>query len=129
MGAELKRLGEDLILRGDVAGGMILTALAPAMVEAKLIRPSLDDYAESPKAQGRKPGPATFNVDPGRLRELRIERNLSQRTLAHQAAISVSFVSTIERGKHSGISQESARRLASGLGIEASELRREEPIR
>ena len=125
MGVELKRLGENLVMRGNTAGGMILISLAPVLVEQRLIPPQMDPTG--PKARGRKFGPSTFDVDPERVRTLRLERDLSQRSLANNSVLSTSLVSGVERGKYSTISGESARRLARGLGVDLQLLRKVEP--
>ncbi len=125
MGAELIKLGEDLILGGNVAGGRILITLAPVLVEQELIPPQMDPTG--PKARGRKFGPSTFDVDPERVRALRLGKDLSQRTLANQSVLSASLVSGVERGRYPTISGESARRLARGLGVDLQLLRKVEP--
>ena len=56
-----------------------------------------------------------------RLKELREERRLSQEALADKAGLDRTYVSLLERGKRKpGL--KNLLRLASGLGIELSEL-------
>lgn len=55
------------------------------------------------------------------LRELRVERNLSQEGLAHKARLDRTYVSGIERGERNP-SLMNLLKLAHALGVELSEL-------
>lgn len=122
MSAELKKLAADLHKEGYVKGSIILGALAPALRELGLIPDNLGSNVGIMSAPGRKFGSTFYDVDINRLREIRRSRDWSQATLAHQANLSKSFVSTVERGKHKTISRVSIERLASALGISVEDL-------
>jgi transcriptional regulator with XRE-family HTH domain len=59
----------------------------------------------------------------GNLKVLRHARRMSQETLAHEADIDRTYISSIERGVY-GTSIDVLDRLAKALGVEASELLR-----
>jgi hypothetical protein len=125
MSAVLQKIAQELILQGYPQGGSIVSGLAASLRETGLIPDQLDSV-DGPMARGRKIGPATFDIDPSKLKELRMGQNISQKTLSGRSALSPSFVHTVEKGKHASISAESARRLANGLGVDIEQLRREE---
>lgn len=125
MSAELHKLAGDLTLHGYSNAGTILSGLADSMRETGLIPDSLNTEG-GPGARGRKFGTAEFPIDSEALNRFRREQELSQRRLAHRSALSISTISAIERGRTSLISSETAARLAHGLGVEATSLRREE---
>jgi len=61
---------------------------------------------------------ATFGK---RLRELREAKGMSQESLAHEAGLDRTYVSSVERGKRN-ISLENIERLAKALGIKIKDL-------
>jgi transcriptional regulator with XRE-family HTH domain len=61
---------------------------------------------------------ATFGK---RLRELREAKGLSQESLAHEAGLDRTYVSSVERGKRN-ISLENIERLANALGVRVKDL-------
>jgi len=61
---------------------------------------------------------ATFGK---RLRELREAKGMSQESLAHEAGLDRTYVSSVERGKRN-ISLENIERLANALGVRVKDL-------
>jgi transcriptional regulator with XRE-family HTH domain len=64
-------------------------------------------------------------VDGNRLRQLRRERALSQRDLSHITGIAHDSISQLETGKREA-QPKTIRKLAEALGVEPSELMKEE---
>jgi transcriptional regulator with XRE-family HTH domain len=60
-------------------------------------------------------------VDGARLRQLRVERALSQEDLERMTGIAASTISNLERGKRSA-QHRTLRRLAEALGVKPREL-------
>lgn len=56
-----------------------------------------------------------------RIRDLRIEKNLSQEALAHKSNLDRTYISDIEKGKRN-VSLLVLEKLASGLELELSDL-------
>ena len=125
MSAELRKIADDLVVRGFTQGGIVVRAVADGLMETGLIPPHLDQSKNGLRKQGRKFGPAIIDIDPVRIKKLRMGINLSQRVLAENASLSPSFVHTIERGRHAGISEESADRLSRALGVDREDILRQ----
>jgi transcriptional regulator with XRE-family HTH domain len=66
------------------------------------------------------------NQDPGRVRRKRIEAGLNRTTLAHNAGISKSHMSQIEKGA-TGASPRVLKKIADVLGCEIADLMPPEP--
>jgi transcriptional regulator with XRE-family HTH domain len=67
----------------------------------------------------------SFDVDGLRLRELRVEKALSLRTLAHRSGVAYDTINKLELG-HRPARLVTIRKLAHALGVEPTELMKEQ---
>lgn len=105
---------------GYEPASIIVKKMALALREAGLLPDQID--TDGPRKRGPKRGAVRVDIDPNKLRRLRLDQNLSQKNLASRANLSDGFVSAFERGRHPTMSGESAKKLSLALGIEVSDL-------